>query len=90
MSSITISIPSPVRIRLIALASFAGALTLLTAAVSSDMFRAPITCERHAGAFSSDFSAAFDIRRIECKSAWAKNSPTLLLYSVAPYVAIEQ
>jgi hypothetical protein len=89
MSSISIATPRPIRARLIALAAFAGALVLLTAAICADMFPVPMTCGRHAGAFSNAFSSEFGIDRIECKSAWMTNSPTLLLYAVHPYVAVE-
>jgi len=60
----------------------------LTVGVALDVYTPPISCERHGGAFSSGFSADFDIRRLECRANWMTRSPTLNLYGVSPYVSV--
>jgi hypothetical protein len=51
--------------------------------------QSPISCERHRGASSNDFSSDFDINRIECQVFSVKHSPTIRFWGVAPYVGID-
>jgi hypothetical protein len=48
----------------------------------------PIRCERHTGAFSSDFSANFDISRIDCHPSMMQ-WPTIHFWPGAPYVGLD-
>jgi hypothetical protein len=43
-------------------------------------------CQFHQGTFSAGLSPAFDIDRYECK---IKGSPTILIWSVKPYVGVK-
>ena len=40
----------------------------------------------HHGAFSNDFSPAFDISRLEISTPLFKSLPTILVWAVPPYV----
>jgi hypothetical protein len=51
--------------------------------------QSPISCERHQGAFSNDFSSAYDINRIECRVSSLKHSPTIRFWGAAPYVGVD-
>jgi hypothetical protein len=43
----------------------------------------------HHGAFSNDFSPAFDISRLEIRMPAIKNSPTILVWAVSPYLGLQ-
>jgi hypothetical protein len=49
----------------------------------------PISCERHRGDFSNDFSSDFDINRVECRISSLKHSPTIRIWGSAPYVGVD-
>jgi len=51
--------------------------------------QSPVSCKLHQGEFGNDLSTDFDISRIDCRSAWMKDSPTLHIWGVSPYVGIE-
>jgi hypothetical protein len=61
----------------------------LTVAAVWLITQSPISCERHRGAFSTDFSPDFDINRIECRVTSVKHSPTIRFWGVAPYVGVD-
>lgn len=60
----------------------------LTVASVSKLPQSPISCERHRGDFSNDFSPDFDIDSVDCRGSWIKNSPTIRFWSTAPYLGI--
>ena len=60
----------------------------LTVARVSELTQSPISCERHHGDFSNDFSPDFDINSVDCRVSWIKNSPTIRFWSTAPYLGI--
>ena len=64
-------------------------LGLMWAAIAAGRLEPPTACERHAGAFSNDFSADFDIDRVDCRIPWTKRSPTMHIWGVPPYVGLD-
>jgi hypothetical protein len=62
---------------------------LMWAAVAKGQLEPPIRCERHAAAFSNDFSADFDIDRVDCRFPWMKRSPAIHFWGGAPYVGLD-
>jgi hypothetical protein len=86
---IAIDTPRPLRLRLTMLMLFASMLIVLILAAKGEMIPSPISCERHGGAFSNDFSADFDINRVGCRSNWTKRSPTVSFFAVSPYVSVD-
>jgi hypothetical protein len=67
---------------------FGSQLLGLTVVVAAEAYSAPVSCERHGGAFSNSLSAAFDIDRLESRTNWMKRSPTLNIFGVSPYVSV--
>lgn len=55
----------------------------------TELAQSPISCERHKGDFSNDFSPDFDINSVDCRVSWIKNSPTIRFWGVSPYVGIK-
>jgi hypothetical protein len=77
--------PFDARSKLLAFLVLAGALTFASV---SKLSQSPISCERHHGNFSNDFSPDFDINSVDCRVSWIKNSPTIRFWSAAPYLGI--
>jgi hypothetical protein len=63
-------------------------LGFAVAAVLAMPLDVPVSCQRHAGPFSNDFSVDFDINRVECRKPWMKRAPTTQFWGVPPYVGI--
>jgi hypothetical protein len=85
-ASATVNVPDLSRALIVCLALlFLG----LSAAVAVERLGPPIRCERHAGAFSNDFSIDFDIDRLDCRIPWVARSPTMHVWGVAPYVGLD-
>ena len=71
------------------LLAFLVLVGLLTVARVSELPQSPISCERHHGDFSNDFSPPdFDVNSVDCRVSWIKNSPTIRFWSTAPYLGI--
>jgi hypothetical protein len=69
------------------LLAFLGMVSLV--AVWELTLNRPISCERHQGTFSNDFSPDFDITRVNCRLSSIKNSPTIRFWGVSPYIGIK-
>jgi hypothetical protein len=70
------------------LLAFLVLVGLLTFARVSELTQPPISCERHHGDFSNDFSPPdFDVNSVDCRVSF-KNSPTIRFWSTAPYLGI--
>jgi hypothetical protein len=62
----------------------------LTFASAAELPQSPISCGRHQGAFSNDFSPNdFDINSVDCRVSWIKNTPTIRFWGVSPFVGIK-
>jgi hypothetical protein len=78
--------PVDAKSKLLALLVLVG--LILFAMVAELSQSPPISCKRHDGAFSNDFSPDFDINRVDCRASWIKNSPTIRFWGVSPYLAV--
>jgi hypothetical protein len=73
--------------RLALLMFFLGLIFVMVFALATP--RPPISCKRHNGEFSSDFSPDFDISSIDCRTPSIKNSsPTIRFWDAPPYASI--
>jgi hypothetical protein len=91
MSSTAIHAPPGLsRSKLLALLALFASAPLIAAAALAPAIRSPISCERHEGDFrAGDFSAGFDIDRIDCRLDRIKHSPTLHVFAVAPFFSVQ-
>jgi hypothetical protein len=72
--------------KLLALLALVG--LILSFAIVAELSQSPISCERHKGAFSAQFSTAFDVDSVDCRAAWIKHSPTIHFWGGSPYVGV--
>jgi hypothetical protein len=79
--------PFDSRSKLLALLVLVGLVA--SVAMVTELTRSSISCERHKGAFSNDFSPDFDINSLDCRASWIKNSPTIRFWGVSPYVGVK-
>ena len=78
--------PLSKRLRLLVLLGLLMPVAVVLASVEAP---SPLSCKYHPGPFDNSFSVQFDISRVDCRSAWLKDSPTIHLWGVPPYVGIE-
>jgi hypothetical protein len=87
VTDIAVSQPAPTSRALTVLLVFLFLGLMMWVAVAEGGLKPP--CERHAGAFSSDFLADYDIDRIDCRILSMKRSPTVHFWPSAPYVGLD-
>lgn len=70
-----------------------GLLLFVAVGLSQSMpaeFSPPsISCEKHNGVFSNDFSAEFDISSRNCRLRFFSYSPTVRFYAGPPFILVE-
>lgn len=78
----------PTCIRYRNVAFLALALPLMNVSLTADQGQggSTISCKRHIGDFSNDFSPDFDISSVDCRTSLIKHSPTVRFWAVPPYV----